>query len=118
MAQSVERVLGKDEVPGSNPGISSKTKTPTRWVFLFYSLFRIEPGFKFGYTPLRSVAFVASLLLVYCALWRTRHSPCHFYEMSILVNICLRKPLQASFRFAILAAEGSVGMSASLVGRA
>ena len=24
MAQSVERVLGKDEVPGSNPGSSSK----------------------------------------------------------------------------------------------
>ena len=26
MAQSVERVLGKDEVPGSNPGISSKKR--------------------------------------------------------------------------------------------
>ena len=24
IAQSVERILGKDEVPGSNPGISSK----------------------------------------------------------------------------------------------
>ncbi len=26
MAQQVEHVLGKDEVPGSNPGISSKRK--------------------------------------------------------------------------------------------
>ena len=26
MAQSVERVLGKDEVPGSNPGSSSRKK--------------------------------------------------------------------------------------------
>ena len=25
IAQPVERILGKDEVPGSNPGISSKT---------------------------------------------------------------------------------------------
>ena len=31
MAQLVERILGKDEVPGSNPGISStkKLRTPT-----------------------------------------------------------------------------------------
>ena len=27
MAQQVEHVLGKDEVPGSNPGISSKKST-------------------------------------------------------------------------------------------
>ena len=33
MAQQVEHVLGKDEVPGSNPGISSKQNPPqTRWV--------------------------------------------------------------------------------------
>ena len=33
MAQQVEHVLGKDEVPGSNPGISSKQTPPqTRWV--------------------------------------------------------------------------------------
>ena len=34
MAQLVERVLGKDEVPGSNPGSSSKKKSRKR-LFLF-----------------------------------------------------------------------------------
>ena len=36
MAQLVERILGKDEVPGSNPGSSSKTN-PNRkgWGFWF-----------------------------------------------------------------------------------
>ena len=29
IAQQVERILGKDEVPGSNPGISSR-QTPPR----------------------------------------------------------------------------------------
>ena len=28
MAQSAEHILGKDEVPGSNPGISSRQKAP------------------------------------------------------------------------------------------
>ena len=28
MAQSPEHILGKDEVPGSNPGISSRYKAP------------------------------------------------------------------------------------------
>lgn len=28
MAQSAEHILGKDEVPGSNPGISSRKKAP------------------------------------------------------------------------------------------
>ena len=36
MAQQVEHVLGKDEVPGSNPGISSKRrKAPERVPFFF-----------------------------------------------------------------------------------
>ena len=39
MAQQVEHVLGKDEVPGSNPGISSKKKKGTHRVpFFFRSL--------------------------------------------------------------------------------
>ncbi len=36
MAQSVERVLGKDEVPGSNPGISSKKRLPKGQPFFLY----------------------------------------------------------------------------------
>ena len=35
MAQLVEHVLGKDEVPGSNPGISSKQKHPPSLVGVF-----------------------------------------------------------------------------------
>lgn len=35
IAQEVECVLGKDEVTGSNPVISSKTKAPL-WCFLFW----------------------------------------------------------------------------------
>ena len=38
MAQLVERVLGKDEVPGSNPGSSSKIPH-TRVCGIFYFLF-------------------------------------------------------------------------------
>ena len=36
MAQSVERVLGKDEVPGPNPGSSSKEEIEVSVSFLFY----------------------------------------------------------------------------------
>ena len=36
MAQQVEHVLGKDEVPGSNPGISSKKSTTQRRVVLLF----------------------------------------------------------------------------------
>ena len=36
MAQSVERVLGKDEVPGSNPGSSSKARMRKRLGFLLF----------------------------------------------------------------------------------
>ena len=35
MAQLVERVLGKDEVGGSNPPSSSKNKV-NRWLALFF----------------------------------------------------------------------------------
>ena len=35
MAQLVEHVLGKDEVPGSNPGISSKRKRIPCGFFFF-----------------------------------------------------------------------------------
>ena len=38
MAQQVEHVLGKDEVPGSNPGISSKRKA-----VLTSTAFLLEP---------------------------------------------------------------------------
>ena len=42
MAQLVERVLGKDEVPGSNPGSSSKKKSrASGFFFLFSSLFSL-----------------------------------------------------------------------------
>ena len=35
MAQQVEHVLGKDEVPGSNPGISSKKSDVPQWYITF-----------------------------------------------------------------------------------
>ena len=35
MAQLVERVLGKDEVPGSNPGSSSKSRVTLDTAFCF-----------------------------------------------------------------------------------
>ena len=40
IAQSVERILGKDEVPGSNPGNSSNrntTETSVSWCFCCFS---------------------------------------------------------------------------------
>ena len=37
MAQLVERVLGKDEVPGSNPGSSSKPECILHSGFIFYT---------------------------------------------------------------------------------
>ncbi len=38
MAQEVERILGKDEVTGSTPVISSKNKSTARAVLLFLRL--------------------------------------------------------------------------------
>ena len=38
MAQLVERVLGKDEVGGSNPPSSSKQKAPLNGVFFVFSV--------------------------------------------------------------------------------
>ena len=35
MAQVVEHILGKDEVPGSSPGISSKKERSNRFVLFF-----------------------------------------------------------------------------------
>ena len=35
IAQQVERILGKDEVPGPNPGISSR-KTSQKWLVFCY----------------------------------------------------------------------------------
>ena len=47
MAQMVERVLGKDEVPGSNPGISSKGKG-CRSDNSFFILPKLIPSFLVG----------------------------------------------------------------------
>ena len=45
MAQSVERVLGKDEVPGSNPGSSSRQpRRETFGALVFYGLLRGKCG--------------------------------------------------------------------------
>ena len=44
MAQSAEHILGKDEVPGSNPGISSRQKPhciQLRWG-IFYVLKNLD----------------------------------------------------------------------------
>ena len=43
MAQEVEHVLGKDEVAGSNPAISSRRKPQYLVVFLYF----------YGYKPQR-----------------------------------------------------------------
>ena len=58
MAQLVEHILGKDEVPGPNPGSSSKRKsTPHGVLFLldlysrFVSGLRMQTG---SYTPLKA----------------------------------------------------------------
>jgi hypothetical protein len=37
VAQSVERILGKDEVPGSNPGISSTSTCRNAGAFLLFT---------------------------------------------------------------------------------
>ncbi len=56
MAQLVEHILGKDEVPGPNPGSSSKTKsTPCGVLFVLDLYSRFESGFRMetgSYTPL------------------------------------------------------------------
>ena len=49
MAQQVEHVLGKDEVPGSNPGSSSKKETgDILSLFLYNENPAIVAGFKGG----------------------------------------------------------------------
>ena len=44
IAQQVERILGKDEVPGSNPGISSQTQSEMTGFLLFIGCFLQEMG--------------------------------------------------------------------------
>ncbi len=44
MAQLVEHILGKDEVPGSNPGISLKIKASDHSDAIFISI-------RFFYSP-------------------------------------------------------------------
>ena len=47
MAQLVEHILGKDEVPSSNLGSSSKTRNhPFGWFFVLESLLAIRIGFS------------------------------------------------------------------------
>ena len=46
MAQLVERVLGKDEVPGSNPGSSSKKILHESAGFFTYSLLPLHSYLK------------------------------------------------------------------------
>ena len=54
IAQSVERILGKDEVASSNLASSSKTKAhPKGWAFLFWTMGRFE---KFDTTVRWTVA--------------------------------------------------------------
>lgn len=53
MAQLVEHILGKDEVTGSSPVISSKDRSSTASVFFYFTEFLsgLEPvtrGSKFG----------------------------------------------------------------------
>ena len=44
IAQQVERILGKDEVPGSNPGISSMRLAEMQVFFVVSGWFVQEPG--------------------------------------------------------------------------
>ena len=57
MAQQVEHVLGKDEVPGSNPGISSKNKTHLfRWVLFCELVKGFASPSKFEYLAEKKIA--------------------------------------------------------------
>ncbi len=51
MAQSAEHILGKDEVPGSNPGISSRqcaVAPSARFVYRADLFFPFHPDFQVG----------------------------------------------------------------------
>ena len=52
MAQLVERILGKDEVPGSNPGSSSKTN-PNLYGWGFWFVLGLLPHFERIFFALR-----------------------------------------------------------------
>jgi hypothetical protein len=64
MAQVVEHILGKDEVTGSSPVISSTIKTPKTHIFmrisgLFLYYFTIKQNpYKTPYTPPKCVKSV------------------------------------------------------------
>ena len=62
MAQLVERVLGKDEVPGSNPGSSSRNSTCfAAGAFLFCFPFELE---RRGYVKNKAGRFILRVLCV------------------------------------------------------
>ena len=60
VAQSVERILGKDEVTGSNPVISSIDPVRIGWVFLYLD-------FRFVLTNFRQ-----RITILVDILWMTR----------------------------------------------
>ncbi len=66
MAQLVEHILGKDEVPGPNPGSSSRQ--PRREIFgalVFYRLMQNICGSIFCYTGLSGAA--TTIWIGFCA---------------------------------------------------
>ena len=69
MAQSVERVLGKDEVPGSNPGSSSKTKSTSQEVLFVLEMKRADAHEKRS----RASPYEASLRLTERLLCASLH---------------------------------------------
>ncbi len=58
MAQLVEHILGKDEVPGSNPGSSSK-KTTSFGLSFFYALKSISVSLWLGMAFYRKFSYNA-----------------------------------------------------------
>ena len=60
MAQSVERILGKDEVTGSIPVISSKKAFPREALFLIFPENRHRPSENRYRKPNRKIAAAKS----------------------------------------------------------
>ena len=58
MAQSVERILGKDEVTGSNPVISSKNTRIYLRVFFLFSIAHLRALLVFAHTSASSYSML------------------------------------------------------------
>ena len=79
IAQQVERILGKDEVPGSNPGISSRSLAEMQDFFVVYGHFLQE----FAFFP----AFSETSLLFSPDLSQIVSQIRYFFEFFLLIYV-------------------------------